>query len=111
MNNKQITAIGVGVALGTSIGTTIGAVTNNIAMSTVYGSIIGTIIGVVIALVLIEKIQKKMKEYKVIQPKLGFRNRFQSFEDLLNQYSREGWTVNFIGQNWSSVVLERDKNR
>lgn len=52
-----------------------------------------------------------MKEYKVIQPKLGFRSRFQNFEDLLNQYAREGWVVNFIGQGWTSVVLERNKNR
>ncbi len=52
-----------------------------------------------------------MKEYKVIQPKVGFRHRFQNFEDLLNLHAREGWTVNFIGQGWSSVVLERDKNR
>jgi hypothetical protein len=52
-----------------------------------------------------------MKEYKVIQPKTGFRNRFQNFEDILNQYAREGWQVKFIGQGWSSVVLERDKNR
>ena len=52
-----------------------------------------------------------MKEYKVIQPKLGFRNRFQQFEDLLNQHAREGWSVRFVGQGWASVVLERDKNR
>jgi hypothetical protein len=52
-----------------------------------------------------------MKEYKVVQPKLGFRHRFQNFEDLLNQHAREGWTVNFIGQGWTSVVFERDKNR
>ncbi|MDT0559274.1 DUF4177 domain-containing protein [Ichthyenterobacterium sp. W332] len=52
-----------------------------------------------------------MKEYKVVQPKLGFRNRFQQFEDLLNQYAREGWQVIQIGQGWASVVFERDKNR
>ncbi|MCA0132072.1 DUF4177 domain-containing protein [Winogradskyella alexanderae] len=52
-----------------------------------------------------------MKEYKVIQPKLGFRNRLQNFEDLLNQYAREGWQVNFIAQGFMSVVFERDKNR
>lgn len=52
-----------------------------------------------------------MKEYKVIQPKLGFRNRFQQFEDILNQYAREGWRVKHVGQGWASVVLERDKNR
>ena len=52
-----------------------------------------------------------MKEYKVIMTKLGFRNRAQTFEDELNQYAREGWIVKHIGQGWSSVVLERDKNR
>jgi hypothetical protein len=52
-----------------------------------------------------------MKEYKVIQPKLGIRNRFEKMEDLLNQYTREGWVVKLIGEHWSSVVLERDKNR
>jgi len=52
-----------------------------------------------------------MKEYKVLVPKLGFRNRQQNFEDLLNQYSREGWVVNYIAQGWVNVVLERDKNR
>ena len=52
-----------------------------------------------------------MKEYKVVQPKLGFRHRFQNFEDLLNQYAREGWQVIDISAGWSSVVLERDKNR
>ena len=30
-----------------------------------------------------------MKEYKVVHPKLGFRNRSQNFEDLLNQYGSE----------------------
>ena len=52
-----------------------------------------------------------MKEYKVIQPKLGFRNRFQNFEVLLNQYAREEWVVKEIAENWTSVVLEIDKNR
>jgi len=52
-----------------------------------------------------------MKEYKIIAPKLGFRNRQQNFEDILNQYAREGWQVNHIAQGWTSVVLERDKNR
>jgi hypothetical protein len=32
-----------------------------------------------------------MKEYKVVELKLGLRNRTQNFEDLLNQYAREGW--------------------
>lgn len=52
-----------------------------------------------------------MKEYKVVIPKLGFRNRHLNFEDLLNQYGREGWTVNHIAQGWTSVIFERNKNR
>ena len=52
-----------------------------------------------------------MKEYKVLHPKLGLRNRYQNFEDLLNQYAREGWQVVDISQGWAYVVLERDKNR
>ena len=52
-----------------------------------------------------------MKEYKVVQPKLGFRNRIQSFEDCLNQYAREGWVVKEINQGWQFIVFERDKNR
>lgn len=52
-----------------------------------------------------------MKEYKVVLPKLGFRNRIQNYEDLLNNYAREGWTVKHIGQQSPMVVFERDKNR
>ena len=52
-----------------------------------------------------------MKEYKVVQLKLGLRNRVQNFEDLLNQYAREGWRVVDIPQGWSVIVLEREKNR
>ena len=52
-----------------------------------------------------------MKEYKVIQTKLGFRNRNQNLEDLLNQYAREGWRVVELSQTWTFVVFERDKNR
>jgi len=52
-----------------------------------------------------------MKEYKVVKTKLGLRNRHQSFENLLNQYAREGWQVKHIDQGWMTIVLERDKNR
>jgi len=52
-----------------------------------------------------------MKEYKVITLKLGFRNRIQKFEELLNQYAREGWILKEIPTNWNAIVLERDKNR
>ena len=51
-----------------------------------------------------------MKEYKVITPKVGLRNRIQKLEDILNQYAREGWTVNNIDQSWN-IIFERDKNR
>lgn len=52
-----------------------------------------------------------MKEYKVIIPKLGFTKRNEKMEDLLNQYAREGWIAKHIGQGWSSIIFERDKNR
>ncbi len=52
-----------------------------------------------------------MKEYKVVVPKLGFMNRAETFQDILNQYAREGWVVNHVGQGWSSIVFERNKNR
>ncbi|ARV10442.1 hypothetical protein BTO05_12655 [Winogradskyella sp. PC-19] len=50
-----------------------------------------------------------MKEYKVIVPKLGMRNRIQKYEDLLNQYAREGWIVKQVVG--TLIILERDKNR
>ncbi len=52
-----------------------------------------------------------MKEYKVVILKLSFRNRTQNFEDLLNQYAREGWVLKEVPSGWNSVVFERDKNR
>jgi hypothetical protein len=52
-----------------------------------------------------------MEEYKVVELKLGLRNRVQNFEDLLNQYAREGWKVVEIPDGWASVIFERDKNR
>ena len=52
-----------------------------------------------------------MKEYKVIIAKLGLKNRTQKYEDLLNQYAREGWIVKHIGHNSPMVIFERDKNR
>ena len=52
-----------------------------------------------------------MKEYKVVMPRLGFKNRVQKYEDLLNQYAGEGWVVKHIGQNSPMIIFERDKNR
>jgi hypothetical protein len=54
-----------------------------------------------------------MKEYKVI--KKGFWKKDTDFEDILNQYAREGWKVSSALGNghgdFSKVILERDKNR
>jgi hypothetical protein len=51
-----------------------------------------------------------MKEYKVVQPKTGFRKYHERFEELLNQYAREGWVVCQI-MTHNTIVFERDKNR
>jgi hypothetical protein len=54
-----------------------------------------------------------MKEYKLI--KKGFWTKDPDFEEQLNQYAREGWSVkSCIGDghgNFSRIILERDKNR
>lgn len=52
-----------------------------------------------------------MKEYKIVTPKLGFKNRTQKYEDILNQYAREGWVVKTIFHNTGGILFERDKNR
>ena len=52
-----------------------------------------------------------MKEYKVVIPKLGLTKRQEKMEDILNQHARESWIVNHVGQGWSSIIFERDKNR
>ena len=52
-----------------------------------------------------------MKEYKVVTPKLGLTKRHEKLQDLLNQYAREGWTLNYIGAGFATMILERDKIR
>ena len=55
-----------------------------------------------------------MKEYKVLSPSLGFRNRSQKLEDILNNHAREGWVVNDITPHQhgiSYIIFEREKNR
>lgn len=52
-----------------------------------------------------------MKEYKVVNTKLGFTNRSQHLEDLLNSYAREGWTFTNINESQTIVIFERNKNR
>lgn len=54
-----------------------------------------------------------MKEYKVI--KKSFWKKDPAFEDIINQFAREGWEVaQAIGNghgDFSKVILERNKNR
>lgn len=55
-----------------------------------------------------------MKEYKVIKPKLGWRNPTEKLEELLNTYAKQGWHVTQITPHQHLVgfiVFERDKNR
>jgi hypothetical protein len=52
-----------------------------------------------------------MKEYKVVNTKLGLTNRSQHLEDLLNSYAREGWTFTSTNESYTVVIFERNKNR
>lgn len=52
-----------------------------------------------------------MKEYKVINWKMGFSNNNQKLESTLNEYAVSGWRVIHIGEQNTRIVLERDKNR
>ncbi len=55
-----------------------------------------------------------MKEYKVVKPKLGWRNTTEKLEEILNKYAKEGWALNAIVSNQhviAHIVLERNKNR
>ena len=56
-----------------------------------------------------------MKEYNVLTPSLGFRNRTKNFETILNDHAREDWTVKSIVSSTHSsityIVFERNKNR
>ena len=52
-----------------------------------------------------------MKEYKVINWKMGLSNNNQRLEDALNQHAVSGWRVIHIAENSARIVLERDKNR
>ena len=54
-----------------------------------------------------------MKEYKII--KKGIWKKDIDFEDIINQFGRDGWEVKSAVGNghgdFSKVILERDKNR
>ncbi|MDY0781073.1 DUF4177 domain-containing protein [Tenacibaculum sp. IB213877] len=52
-----------------------------------------------------------MKEYKVINWKMGLTGNNQKLEDTLNNYSREGWKVIHIAEHSARIVFERNKNR
>lgn len=56
-----------------------------------------------------------MKEYKVITPSLGFRNKSEKLQDILNKYAKEGWVANTISTNQHGgiiyLIFERNKNR
>ena len=52
-----------------------------------------------------------MKEYKVINWKMGLSNNNQRLEDVLNHYAREGWSLKDLNDNYTRIVFERKKNR
>ena len=65
----------------------------------------------VVLSLIINQHKKNMKEYKVVSPKLGFKNRTQKYEAVLNQHAREGWVVHSIYQSTADILFEREKNR
>lgn len=54
-----------------------------------------------------------MKEYKVVNPKLGWKNRLEKLEDMLNSYAKQGWILHSINNldAYTQVIFERNKNR
>ena len=53
-----------------------------------------------------------MKEYKVLSPSLGWKNRIETLEDILNNHAREGWQVKELTVvNKVLIIFERDKSR
>ncbi|QMU63811.1 MAG: DUF4177 domain-containing protein [Flavobacteriaceae bacterium] len=52
-----------------------------------------------------------MKEYKVVNWKMGLANNNKRLEDTLNRYAKTGWTVKYIAEHTARIVFERDKNK
>ncbi len=52
-----------------------------------------------------------MKEYKVINPKLGLGKWNEKLADILNNHAREGWVFKHINPDYNMLILERNKNR
>lgn len=52
-----------------------------------------------------------MKEYKVVNWKMGIARNNARLENTLNQYGKLGWKAIHIGEHYARIVFERDKNR
>jgi hypothetical protein len=52
-----------------------------------------------------------MKEYKVINWKMGLSKNNERLEDTLNEHARNGWELKHMADNSARIVFERDKNR
>lgn len=52
-----------------------------------------------------------MKEYKVINWKMGLSKNNERLEDTLNNYAKQGWQVTHIAEHSARIVFEREKNR
>lgn len=52
-----------------------------------------------------------MKEYKVINWKMGLSKNNERLEDTLNEHAKSGWKVKHIADNSARIIFERDKNR
>ncbi|MBR9915312.1 MAG: DUF4177 domain-containing protein [Algicola sp.] len=52
-----------------------------------------------------------MKEYKVINWKMGLANNNQKLETTLNTHASTGWRVIHVAEHSARIIFERDKNR
>ncbi|WP_082106788.1 DUF4177 domain-containing protein [Kordia zhangzhouensis] len=54
-----------------------------------------------------------MKEYKVVKPSLGWKNRSEKLEEILNNHAKQGWILCNINKNegYVQIIFERSKNR
>jgi len=52
-----------------------------------------------------------MKEYKVVNWKMGLSKNNERLEDTLNEYARQGWVVKDVSESTARIIFERDKNR
>ena len=54
-----------------------------------------------------------MKEYKVVKPNLGWKNKSEKLEEILNNHAKQGWVLHTINRNetYLQIIFERNKNR